>query len=127
MASRVNYYRVADLLGSQHAPVDLNRFPHSWLSFRLRADFMESELEWKFVAARLLVVGNALGNARADVHKVSDIFAGLYRRLSDSIPYISGQRSSAESQADRDRAKLIEEYEKMVIETRSTQKGTSDG
>lgn len=123
----MNYYRVADLLGSQHAPVDLNRFPHSWMSFRLRADFMESGLQRELISRRLAFVSNALGNSRVDGNKISDIFADLYGKLLDSVPYIPGQRSTAESDADRERMRLIEEYSKMVAEKQAGEEGQRNG
>jgi len=113
----VNYYRVADLLGSQHAPVDTTLFPHSWFSFRIRADFREKEVLRGLLYSRLGMVSGFMGNSRADIHKASDIFADLFRKLIDSIPYLS--EGAQASGVEQERMHLIEAYNKMVADRKA--------
>jgi len=81
---------VADLLGANHAPLDVRRFPHSAITFSVYAEFRESQLQHMLLMAQLSAFGPILGNSFLDLRKSSKHISDLYSSLYRSIPYMSG-------------------------------------
>ena len=106
------------MLGSTHAPVDTNLFPHSWGSFSLRSRFREMEISRRMMELRILSFSGVLSSPGLDRDKVENIFTDLYDKLRDSIPYLKHLSGPGKSSIDEEREKLVEAYWKMVEESR---------
>jgi len=79
---------------------------------------MELNITREWAALQLLSFSNVLGNPGLNTSKAENIFADLYGKLHDSIPYFKQVVGDARSDIDRQREELTKAYLKMVEESR---------
>lgn len=113
------------MLGAQRAPLDLRRFPHSAITFRVYTDFRERTLMRELFTARFVAFSSILGNSFVDGKKLSGSISDLYSAVYSSIPYVNA--SSGRSASDSERKDFMEQFWQMRKQLLKQEDGKGDG
>ena len=90
-----------------------DKYPHSYLTERLRMDVLESEHLLQARLSNMIAYASLSAHEKSDLQKGAQQVGAMYGRALEAVPYIVTGNSDSGQDLQRDREDAVQRWRKM--------------